>query len=131
MKISNMGRLECKVCEFDYSHLIGVIQVECADENLALQFIINGEHEISCNALYPYRSQGNVHLLFRCEHGHFFIISFDGHKGNVYVEDNKLMDRLADFLNEKTAEERKRGSYTLRLTPEMVGYIEEFLKLVK
>lgn len=36
MKISDMGRLECKVCEFDYSHLIGTIQVECADEDLAL-----------------------------------------------------------------------------------------------
>lgn len=90
----------CSVCDFDYTHLIGTIEVIDNDEYQAVEFIINNKYPISTNVKYGYRSQGNIHLLFRCEDGHFFIKSFDGHKGHVFMDDNSLMDDLSSYLND-------------------------------
>lgn len=118
-----MNTLHCSVCEFEYTHLIGTIQVKENDSYMATEVIVNHEHRISTNVKYNFRSQGNIHLLFRCENGHFFIKSFDGHKGNVYIDDNPLMDELADYLNKAYKEQTE---LTLYFNYELLGNIEKF-----
>lgn len=122
MEMNNV--LLCSVCKFDYTHFIGTIQVTDNDEYQACDFIVNQKYPITVKTKYEYRSQGNLHLLFRCEDGHFFIKSFDGHKGNVFIDNNQLMDDLASYLNEVYKEDEKRS---LSLDYELLGNIEKFL----
>lgn len=126
-----MGNImHCSVCDFDYTHLIGIIEVIDNDEYQAVEFIINNKYPISTKVKYGYRSQGNIHLLFRCEDGHFFIKSFDGHKGNVYTDDNTLMDELSSYLNhlyEGESDEERFLSFNYGL----LANIEKFLKTKK
>lgn len=118
----------CSVCGFDYTHLIGTIEVIDNDEYQAVEFIINNKYPISTKFKYGYRSQGNIHLLFRCEDGHFFIKSFDGHKGNVFMDDNILMDELASFLNDLYKNDEERF---LSFNYGLLANIEKFLKAKK
>lgn len=120
--------LRCPLCEYDYIHLIGTIEVIDNDEGQAIEFMINHKHSLAIKTKYEYRSQGNIHLLFRCEDGHFFIKSFDGHKGNVFMDENTLMDELTSYLNEVYQNE-KNLFFTLSF--ELLGNIEKFLKTQK
>jgi len=126
-----MGNImHCSVCDFDYIHLIGTIKVIDNDYYQAVEFIINNKYPISTKVKYDYRSQGNIHLLFRCENGHFFIKSFDGHKGNVYTDDNALMDELSSYLNnvyEDDSDEERFLSFNYNL----LANIEKFLETKK
>lgn len=114
----------CSVCDFDYTHIIGTIQVKVNDDYQATEFIVNQEHHISVKTKYEFRSQGNLHLLLRCEDGHFFVKSFDGHKGMVFIDENKLMVELANHLNRVYEKEDK---LTLSLNYELLGNIEKYL----
>ncbi len=48
---------------------------------------------------YPFRSQGNDHLIFYSEDGQWFRMSFDGHKGDMFVNSNEIIDRTINVLN--------------------------------
>lgn len=120
-----MKQVLCKVCEFDYAHIIGTMNVKDNDRYQATEVIVNNEYSISTNARHEYRSQGNVHILFGCEEGHFFIKSFDGHKGNMFEDENPLMDGLAEYLNDKYKDEEY---LTLTLDFELLGNIENYFK---
>lgn len=129
MRVSKEGHLECGVCGFNYMHLIAIIEAHDNDHHELIKLVVNKEHTITCQneKRYDYRSQGNVHLLYRCEEGHFSIVSFDGHKGNVIFNRNLLMDDLATFLNEMTKEQREKGALSFQMDFTILGYIEQFL----
>lgn len=120
--------LHCSVCNHDYAHLIGTIEVIDNDEMQAIEFIINNKYSIKIKTKYEYRSQDNIHLLFRCEDGHFFIKSFDGHKGNIFMDENALMDELTSYLN-GVYQNEKDLFFTFNY--ELLGNIEKFLKTQK
>jgi len=120
-----MNQVLCKVCEHDYTHIIGTIHVKDNDHYQATEIIVNHKYSIPTNAEYRYRSQGNVHILFSCEGGHFFMKSFDGHKGNVMEDENPLMDELVDFLNDKYKNEK---ALKLEIDFELLGCIESYFK---
>ncbi len=119
--------LNCSVCNFDYSHLITTIEVNDNDEYETTEFVINSQHRIPAKIDYLFRTQGNIHLLFRCEEGHFFIKSFDGHKGNVFIDENPLMDDLVAYLNVLNKEPQNLTS-SWNLSFGLLGQIETFLK---
>lgn len=117
--------VSCQICNFEYSHIVGTIQVVDNDSYKATKVIINNEYSILTKVPYEYRSQGNIHILFRCEEGHFFIISFDGHKGMVFFNDNRLMDELVEYLNQKY---NNQHEFSLSLDSEILGNIENFFR---
>lgn len=86
---------------------------------------VSGKYDIrlSKKMRYDFRSQGNIHLLFICEHGHYFHKSFDGHKGNVFVDENTIMDELCNFLNNKRIDEE---DIYWGLNYKLLAHIEEF-----
>lgn len=126
MKVSEEGHLQCGVCGFDYTHLVATIEAYDNDNYELTELVVNRQYTIVCRSKkrYNFRSQGNVHLLYRCEDGHFSIISFDGHKGVVLVDQNPLMNDLARFLNEKTKEQRKKQQLSFEMDYTLLGYIE-------
>ena len=125
MRVDEDGRLLCKVCGEYYSHLVATILAFDDDCYNLTKILVNGIYEIPVREVsYPYRSQGNIHLVFACESGHYFIVSFDGHKGNVNVDQNLLMEKLADFLNHETREGRLPVS--LGFNYQLLGCIEKF-----
>lgn len=118
--------VECHVCNFEYSHILGTIHVEDDDDYHIKKLIIDSKYTILTNIKYEYRSQGNIHILFRCEDGHFFIKSFDGHKGIVNYDDNKFMEQLAEYLNQ-TYDDQTEFSFDLNF--ELIGNIEKYLRM--
>lgn len=117
------NKLLCSVCDYDYTHLIGMINVKDNDDYQATDFVVNQKYTISVKTNYQFRSQGNIHLLFRCEDGHFFVKSFDGHKGMVFLDENPLMYDLGNHLNKVYEKEDK---LSLSLDYELLGNIEKF-----
>ncbi|MDF1510670.1 hypothetical protein PZE06_21275 [Robertmurraya sp. DFI.2.37] len=117
--------LLCPVCDYDYSHIIATLQVKDNDDYQTTEVIVNQTYPISVKTEYKYRSQGNMHILFQCEEGHYFIKSFDGHKGNVSIDENPLMDELAEYLNRVYKDQKK---LSLSFNYELLGNIEKFLK---
>lgn len=115
----------CPVCDSNYTHILGTLEVKDNDEKQTTAVLVNHQHSIPVQVPYNYRSQGNLHILFRCESGHFFMKSFDGHKGNVFIDDNSLMDELVKYLNRFYSDDE--GS-SLSFDYELLGNIEKFLK---
>ncbi|OEH53935.1 hypothetical protein AQ616_15795 [Oceanobacillus sp. E9] len=124
-KVEDGNFLECPICNFEYSHLIATLSVIDNDQYETSEILVNNEYRIVSKNEYKFRSQGNLHILFRCEDGHFFIKSFDGHKGIVYVDDNPLMENLTKFLNESYS---NRDEITYDFNYELLGNIEIFFK---
>lgn len=116
--------LHCPICDFDYSHLIATIQVKDDDNYQTTEIIVNHTFPISAKVHYEYRSQSNIHILFMCEDGHYFIKSFDGHKGNVFVDENPLMNELSAFLNNIY---KDREEWKDIVDYELLSNIEKFL----
>jgi hypothetical protein len=115
--------LHCPICDFDYSHIIATLQVTDDDNNQTTEVVVNHTYPIKVKTDYRYRSQGNIHILFQCEDGHFFIKSFDGHKGNVYIDTNPLMAELTDHLNKVYNDQEE---LSLSFDFEILGNIEKF-----
>lgn len=114
--------LVCPKCESEYTNLIATFNVKDDDHYETSEFIVNGKYHIPVRLKYNFRSQGNIHILFSCaEHGHYFIKSFDGHKGNIYLDKNQLMDELAIYLNEVSNYTKNNFDF------EILGLIEKFL----
>ena len=57
---------------------------------------------------YGFRSQGNAHLVFLSENYIWFCLSFDGHKGDMYINDNEVLKHLIKILN---ANERSTATW--------------------
>jgi len=115
--------LKCSVCEDDYTHLVTTLKFEDDDHYKTTKVTVNSQYEIPCAVEYRFRSQGNIHLVFICEEGHYFIKSFDGHKGNVLVDENPLIDDLSRYLNENNNQDEMRLNFDFKL----LGQIESFL----
>lgn len=116
--------LLCPTCEYDYNHLICTLNFVDNDEYKTTKVIINNKHEIALAARYDYRSQGNIHLLFVCESGHYHSKSFDGHKGNIFVDKNNLMVELVNHLNDREQEDE----YSLSLNYQLLGKLEKYFQ---
>lgn len=82
--------LKCAVCGYDYTHLEKIITFEDDDYNRLTTYCLGDRGKIKMNRAiyYPYRSQGNVQLLFYCEEQHYFYKGLDGHKGNISIDQN-------------------------------------------
>ena len=118
--------LICPICNDDYAHILGTIEAKDDDRGKTTEIIVNHQHSIPVQAPYPYRSQGNLHTLFICEPGlHFFFKSFDGHKGNVFIDDNSLIDGLANHLNSVY---QNASNHSFSMDYELLGNIEKYLK---
>lgn len=119
--------LKCNVCGFDYSHLVACIDFVDDDCYRLKSVIVNNQYVIDNfkEIKYQYRSQNSIHLLFICEEGHFFHKSFDGHKGNIYVDNNTIMDELCRFLND---DRNENENYNMSFSFEILGKIESFFK---
>lgn len=116
--------LLCPHCGYECNHLLTTLVFEDDDYGNATSATINSEHKISIKEKYRFRSQGNIHLLFSCESGHFYFKSFDGHKGNVFIDGNELTEQLADYLNKNSNPDR----LTLGFDYTLLGKIEKFFE---
>lgn len=127
--MANEGCLICK-CGSECTHLIGIIEVETNDDYETTGLIIDKKYSIEGRMKYKYRSQGNIHLLFRCEEGmHHTIKSFDGHKGTVYIDDNELMTELSKYLDEVYSDESHSQvlNHSFSMDFQLLGNIEKFV----
>ena len=59
---------------------------------------------------YEFRSQGNVHLIFLSEDSVWFCLSFDGHKGDMFVNSNSIMKYVIKILNANEKSNQKWGN---------------------
>ncbi|MCM1368498.1 MAG: hypothetical protein NC184_06805 [Roseburia sp.] len=84
--------------EFRNFHLEYLIKFCVNDDRRISDVIINGRN-YKWEYEYPFRSQGNAHLIFLSEYGVWFGLSFDGHKGDMFVNSNPIIDYLIKKLN--------------------------------
>lgn len=115
--------LPCSICNLQNTHLITTFSFTDNDSYVATNVEIDGRININIDTQYNYRSQGNIHLLFLCEDGHYFAKSFDGHKGGVFLDTNSPMDKLVKFLNEN---ETLKDDYTFTLSDKLLGIIVSY-----
>lgn len=104
--------LLCSKCGFDYTHLLTSLKFTDDDSYKLLKVSFDSQEiDISHKKIkYPYRSQGNIHLLFFCEDQHYFHKSFDGHKGCIHVDENPIMTLLCDYLNRRLKTKQFEGN---------------------
>lgn len=79
-------------------HIYALLTFEDADYGNALSVAVNGD-KYELNVKYKYRSQGNIHIIFKSEDGYYTFLSLDGHKGDVFINDNPLISKLVCVLN--------------------------------
>lgn len=117
-------RVNCAICNSEYNYIIGTLVVNCNDKYEVTELVLNGEFRIPASVKYDFISQGNVHIIFACQsNGHFFIKSYDGHKGTTYIDSNSLMNSLALHL----ANAYRKEESPPQANPKLVGHIESFL----
>lgn len=108
----------------DYNHMVALISFTDDDSYNLKSVIVNGIYTINVRLdkkiHYPFRSQGNYHVLFRSEYGTYFYKGFDGHKGNVFYDSNTVMKGLVDYLNTTISEHKLFFDY------ELLGAIEKY-----
>jgi len=69
------------------------------DDSYHTNYVSINNVKYSLNIPYEYRSQGNMHLIFYSECGLWFSLSFDGHKGDMFVNRNRAINYLINVLN--------------------------------
>lgn len=113
--------LSCK-CGNENLHLVAHLEFTDNDNYQATCVLINGKYPIQFfpEIKYQYRSQGNIHLLFQGECGHYNSKSFDGHKGNMILDENNLLDELCTYLD------RQINEIYLEFNFKLLGEIEQF-----
>lgn len=122
-----MGKiLKCGVCDFEYTHLVTTIKIHDDDNYNLISVTVDDQYEIKVekDMKYPYRSQNSISLLFICEDGHYFYKSFDGHKGNIFIDKNEVMHELCAFLNDENKENKILSS---AVNYNLLAQIEKFL----
>ena len=67
------------------------------------------------NMHYCFRTQGNTHLIFQSEAGLWFAISFDGHKGDMFVNQNPIIDYVVRILNMENLENGTTDEHILQI----------------
>lgn len=122
--------LECPYCPgSDYHHLVTTITFT-DDDSYKMVTVKVGDHVFDVSGLeirYDYRSQGNIHLLFVSECcGKYHMKSFDGHKGNVFMDENSFVYGLVRFINHKSLKIKNRGEWTLT-DLQLLTAIEDFI----
>ena len=118
------NHITCSLCENEYTYLLTSIVVKDNDHYEVTEIIVDNKYSIKVRTDYPFRSQGSIHLLFACGSGHYFIQSYDGHKGNVYLNENALMDDLELFVNLQF----EGQNVSTHFNYELLGYIEKYFK---
>lgn len=83
---------------FTNFHLMFTVVFNDDDCYNATAVTING-NRYPLQIRYPFRSQGNAHLIFLSEHYVWFCLSFDGHKGDMFVNSNPVMQYVIKILN--------------------------------
>ncbi|KGA83696.1 hypothetical protein KQ41_06555 [Lysinibacillus fusiformis] len=122
------SELICTVCNSEYNRLIAIIKVAANDNYETTRFDIDIDEErfkLNVGVRYNFRSQGNVHLLYSCDSGHYHFISFDGHKGRVFANRNELFSNMASHLNKVDSDFEHLNRFHL------IGEIEAFLNSLK
>lgn len=86
---------------FDFNHIYATISfTESNDDYFAKNILINSV-SYPFEKKYPFRFQKNIHIIFVSESNVFTSVSFDGHKGQIYVNDNEIILSLVRSLNSK------------------------------
>lgn len=84
------------------SHILTTFQIKDDDSYHTKSIKFMSGKEANFVTRYPFRSQGNIHIVIAGEQENSYqIISFDGHKGDIYVNENSTIDVLKEKLNEK------------------------------
>lgn len=111
-KMNQATNMTCH-CGDDYFHLMARLEFKDNDNYQVTSVKVDGEHKITFSSpiKYPYRSQGNLHLLFAGECGHFAAKSFDGHKGYIFLDQNPLMYELCRYLDCSIGEFQSKVDY--------------------
>lgn len=97
----------CPQCVSEYAQQQGMLIFEVNDSYQAksVKYLNNAGDVVFTLPVkfkYDYRSQSNIHILFQCEAtDHYFTKSFDGHKGNIYNDDNHAVRHLCEYLTEQ------------------------------
>lgn len=119
-----MDNVLCCKCGDDNLHLVAHLEFADNDNYQATSVLINGKYSIQLipPIKYQYRSQGNIHLLFQGECGHYNSKSFDGHKGSMILDRNILLDELCAYLD------RQMNEIYLGFNYRLLGEIERFFK---
>lgn len=98
---------KCPQCENEYVEQQGMLIFDVDDDYQAKSVkYLNDAGDVvftlPVDFRYGYRSQSNVHILFHCEATeHYFAKSFDGHKGNIYNDDNNVILTLCAYLSKQ------------------------------
>lgn len=122
--------LECPYCPGeDYHHLVTTITF-ADDDNYKMVTMKVGDHVFDVSGLgirYNFRSQGNIHLLFISECCRkYHMKSFDGHKGNMFVDENPFVYGLVRFINHKSLKIKNRGECAMT-DLQLLAAIENFI----
>ena len=123
--------LKCTVCDDIYTHFLCTIEVRTKPDTYeTTSILIDGRNPVDIQIDYPFRSQSNIHLVFACENGEYFVISFDGHKGNVFTEGNDVMEGLQEWLNDDLNNwiEKDPENHSIELTKDsrLISSIEDY-----
>ena len=94
--------LTCPYCKDDHTHFLATIRIRTDYEEVAKSLKINDRYSIDLDFPYQFRSRENIHLLFRCENNHYFIESYDDHKGQIFINQNDMIEDLERNLNAYT-----------------------------
>ena len=94
---------------FTNFHLQYTVTFDDDDYYHATAVSINGTR-YTLQIPYEFRSQGNVHLIFLSEDSVWFCLSFDGHKGDMFVISNSIMKYVFKILNANEKSNQKWGN---------------------
>src|SRR4051812_4417455 len=99
--------LICPYCKDDHTHFMATIRIQTDYHEIARSLKINDHYSVDLDVPYFFRSRENIHLLFRCENNHYFIESFDDHEGQIFVNENYLIEDLERSLNDFARNDRE------------------------
>ena len=120
------GKLEFKCGEKEYGnlHLEYLIQFKTEGNQITKVYI--NQKEFDLEQKYDYMSQGNIHVIFYSEDCKWVSLNLDGHKGDMYVRGNSIINFLVLMLNEEL---RKSKEYNYEKNEEKVcSYLLDYEK---
>ena len=82
------------------THIVTTFEMSDDDLYQATKIRFMSGKEATVKVKYPFRSQGNVHIVTTNEiNNRYRIYSFDGHKGSMYINENETIEKLEKELN--------------------------------
>lgn len=84
----------------EYTHIVTTFEISDDDNYNATKIRFMSGKEATVKVRYPFRSQGNTHIVTTNEINNLYrIYSFDGHKGSMYINENETIAKLEKELN--------------------------------